>query len=218
MDIYWQGHSCFRIRGKDATVVIDPFQPDIGYQLGQFEADVVVVTHQHPGHNYVEGIQGEPKQVTSPGEYEIMNVFIVGIGTFHDDQKGELRGSNTAYLIEMEGVSICHLGDLGHLPTSQMFAELGSVDVLMLPVGGASTIDAAGAAEVMRRLGPKVVIPMHYKTPNIARELHSVDRFLKEVGVKEATKQPRLSVSRSNMSSALHVVLLDYPGSRSESS
>ena len=210
MDIYWQGHSCFRIRGKDATVVIDPFQPDIGYQLGQFEADVVVVTHQHPGHNYVEGIQGEPKQVTSPGEYEIMNVFIVGIGTFHDDQKGELRGSNTAYLIEMEGVSICHLGDLGHLPTSQMFAELGSVDVLMLPVGGASTIDAAGAAEVMRRLGPKVVIPMHYKTGALSRELEPVDRFLKETGVNEVSSQPKLSFTKASLPASTQVFLLDY--------
>ena len=218
MDIYWLGHSCFRIKGKDATVVVDPFQPDIGYQLGQFEADIVVITHQHPGHNYAEGIQGKPRQVNSPGEYEIANVFITGVGTFHDDRNGELRGKNTAFLIEMEGVSICHLGDLGHMPTSQMFAELGSVDILMLPVGGVSTIDAAGAAEVMRRLGPKVVIPMHYKTPNIARELHPMDKFLKEVNVKETTTQPRLSVNRSNLSSARHVVLLDYPGSRSQSS
>lgn len=217
MEIYWLGHSCFRLKGKDTTVIVDPFNPEIGYQLGKYEADIVVVTHQHSGHNYIEGIQGESKPVVSPGEYEIANVFLTGIGTFHDDKNGELRGKNISYSIEIEGISICHLGDLGHVPSSRIVGELGRVDVLLVPVGGISTIDATGAADVVRRLEPKVVIPMHYKTPSINRELHPVERFLKEMGVKEATPQLKLSISKSNLSSVRHIVLLDYPGNRNQS-
>jgi len=215
VDIYWQGHSCFRLKGKGSTVVIDPFSPDTGYNLGKLEADVVLVTHQHPGHNYVQGVGGEFRVINGPGEYEIGGVFVTGVASFHDDKSGELRGKNTIYAVEFEGVTVAHLGDLGHELSSKTVAELGKIDVLLLPVGGVTTLDAVAGAEVMRRLSPKWVVPMHYKTPAITRELLPVGKFLAETGVKDAVPQPRLSVSGGAQAS-LQVVLLDYPGSRSQ--
>ncbi len=211
MDINWLGHSCFRIRGKHGTIVVtDPYSPSLGYSLGKPTARVVTISHQHPGHSYAEGIGNEPKLVTRPGEYEINDILIIGIATFHDEEGGRKRGKNTAYLIEIDGVSVCHLGDLGHVLTSEQVEEIGNVDVLLLPVGGMSTINAPKAAEVVRQLEPKVVVPMHYKTPALNWELEPVGRFLKEIGVKEVNPQPKLSFTKSNLPTSTQVFLLDY--------
>jgi len=211
MDISWLGHSCFRLRGSHATVITDPYSPNLGYLMGKPTARIVTVSHQHPGHSYVEGIGGEPKLITRPGEYEISGVLIIGISTFHDREKGKQRGKNTVYVMEVDEVAVCHLGDLGHVLTAGQVEEIDNVDVLLLPVGGVSTIDASMAAEVVRQLEPKVVIPMHYKTEAISRELEPVERFLKEIGVKEATPQPKLSITKSTLPLTTQVVLLDYP-------
>ena len=210
MDISWLGHSCFRIRGSHATVITDPYPPSLGYSLGKPIARIVTVSHQHPGHSYVQGISDEPRQVTGPGEYEISGVLIIGIATFHDGEKGRKRGSNTAYLMEVDEVSVCHLGDLGHVLTTEQVEELGSVDVLLLPVGGVSTINAPMAAEVVRQIEPKVVVPMHYKTAALNRELEPVERFLKEMGVKEVNSQPKLSFTKPSLPATMQVFLLDY--------
>ncbi len=204
------GHSCFRIRGSHATVITDPYSPNLGYSLGKPTANIVTVSHQHPGHSYTEGIGGEPRLVTGPGEYEISSVLIIGIATFHDAEKGIKMGKNTAYLMEVDEVSICHLGDLGHVLTTEQVEELDNVDVLLLPVGGISTINAPMAAEVVRQIQPKVVVPMHYKTKALNRELEPVERFLKEMGVKEANSQPKLSLTKSNLPATMQVFLLDY--------
>jgi len=210
MDISWLGHSCFRIRGSRATVVTDPYSPDLGYSLGKPTARIVTVSHQHPGHSYVQGIGGEPRLVVRPGEYEIDGVLIIGVATFHDADRGGKRGKNTVYLMEVDEVSICHLGDLGHVLTAQQVEEIGNVDVLLLPVGGVSTINASMAAEVVRQLEPKVVVPMHYRTPALSRELEPVEGFLKEVGVKEVEPQSKLSLTRSNLPASTQVFLLNY--------
>ncbi|PIU54830.1 MAG: lactamase, partial [Chloroflexi bacterium CG07_land_8_20_14_0_80_51_10] len=112
MEITWLGHSCFRLRGKGATVVTDPFDKTSGYHLGKITADIVTVSHDHPQHSFVSGIGGEPKVLRAPGEYEIAGVFIYGIKTFHDSNKGQTRGKNTAYLMEIDDIKVCHLGDL----------------------------------------------------------------------------------------------------------
>ena len=210
MDISWLGHSCFRIGGAHATVITDPYSPDLGYSLGKPTARIVTVSHQHPGHSYLQGIGGEPKSVTGPGEYEISGVLIIGMATFHDCEKGEKRGKNTVYLMEVDGVSVCHLGDLGHVLTTEQVEEIGDVDVLLIPVGGVATIDAPMAAEVVRQLQPKVVVPMHYKTEAQNRELEPVGRFLKEMGVKEVDSKPKLSLTESNLPINTQVFLLDY--------
>ena len=210
MDISWLGHSCFKIQGSHATVITDPYSPNLGYSLGKPIANIVTVSHQHPGHSYTQDIGGEPKLVTGPGEYEISGILIIGIAAFHDEEMGIKRGRNTIYLIEVDEVSVCHLGDLGHLLTSYQLEEIGNVDVLLIPVGGVSTINAPIAAEVVRQLEPKAVVPMHYKTPALNRELEPVERFLKEIGVNEVNSQPKLSCTKSKLPASTQVFLLDY--------
>jgi L-ascorbate metabolism protein UlaG (beta-lactamase superfamily) len=211
MDINWLGHSCFRIKGSHATVITDPYSPEIGYSLGKVSANIVTLSHQHPGHCYAKGIGGSPKIVERPGEYEIGGVLIIGIGTFHDKEKGGSRGKNTAYLLEIDEVTVCHLGDLGHMLTDEQVEEIDDVDILLLPVGGVSTINAATAAAVVRQIEPKIVIPMHYQTPALKFELEPVDKFLKEIGAKQVEPLPKLSVSKSSLPASTQVILLDYP-------
>jgi L-ascorbate metabolism protein UlaG (beta-lactamase superfamily) len=211
LDITWLGHSCFRIKGKEVTVITDPCHPSLGYSLSRLQANIVTLSHFHPGHSYTEAITSEFRAIKGPGEYELGGIFITGIATWHDAVNGEKLGKNTVYLLEMEGVTLCHLGDLGHLPSSELIEDMDDIDVLFLPVGGVSTIGSSTAAEIVRRLTPKVVIPMHYKTATLTTELEPVDKFLKEMGVKEKVSQPKLAVNRSNLPTSTQIVLLDYP-------
>jgi L-ascorbate metabolism protein UlaG (beta-lactamase superfamily) len=210
MEITWLGHSCFKLKGKQATVITDPFSPAIGYTLGKVTADIVTVSHPHPGHSYVQGIADEPRILKSPGEYESGGVLTVGVHTFHDNEKGAQRGKNTVFVIDVDDVMICHLGDLGHVLTAEQVAEINGVDVLLIPVGGVSTIDAVQAAQVVRQLEPKIIIPMHYKTEAEKKDLETAERFLKEMGVKEAVPQPKLSVNKSSLPLTMQVVMLSY--------
>ena len=202
------GLSCFRIRGSQAIIITDPFPPGLGYTLGKQTADIVTVSHPHPSHSYDQGINSEHRLVKGPGEYEISGVLILGIGTYHDSVKGQSRGKNTIYLMEIDGVNVLHLGDLGHVLSDEQVEEIGNVDVLLLPVGGVSTINAAMAAEVIRKLEPKVVIPMHYKTEKTDRDLEPVDNFLKEMGLAQVEPRPKLNISRSNLPLTTEVVVL----------
>ena len=210
MEITWLGHSCFKLKGKQATVITDPFSPAIGYTLGKVAADIVTVSHPHPGHSYVQGVADEPRVLKSPGEYESGGVLTVGVHTFHDNEKGAQRGKNTVFVIDIDDVMICHLGDLGHVLTAEQVAEINGVDVLLIPVGDVSTIDAVQAAQVVRQLEPKIIIPMHYKTEAEKKDLETAERFLKEMGVKEAVPQPKLSVNKSSLPLTMQVVMLSY--------
>ncbi|MFH1652270.1 MAG: MBL fold metallo-hydrolase [Chloroflexota bacterium] len=210
MEITWLGHACFRLKGSQAVVITDPYSPDLGYDLGKANARIVTVSHPHPGHNYVAGVSGDPKVVHGPGEYEIGGILLTGIPTFHDSEGGGKRGKNTAYLMEIDGISVLHLGDLGHALTDAQTEAVGPLDVLLVPVGGVSTIDAAIATEVIRTLEPTLVIPMHYKTPAISRDLAPVETFLKEMGLTPPEPQPKISVTRSNLPLTMQVVILSY--------
>ncbi|MBA7680689.1 hypothetical protein ES703_89010 [subsurface metagenome] len=210
MEITWLGHSCFRIKGKDAIVITDPCHPSLGYTLGKLQADIVTLSHFHPGHSYSEAITSEFKEIKGPGEYELKGIFITGIATFHDSEQGNKLGRNTVYVLEMDGITLCHMGDLGHLPASQLMEAIGDVDVLFLPVGGVSTIAGSTAAEIVRHLSPKIVMPMHYKTSAEVRDLQPVDRFLTELGIKEMVSQPKLSINRSTLPTSTQVTILDY--------
>ena len=160
---------------------------------------------------FVNGLtSGEPRIIKGPGEYEISGILIIGIATFHDTQRGQVRGKNTVYVMEIDGVSVCHLGDLGHVLTAAQVEELGDVDVLLLPVGGVTTINAPTAAEVVRVLEPKVVLPMHYQTPALKWQLEPVTRFLKEIGVTQVEPKPKLSFTRTSLPDGTNVFLLDY--------
>jgi L-ascorbate metabolism protein UlaG (beta-lactamase superfamily) len=210
MEITWYGRACFRLRDKGATVVTDPYDQSVGYALPRVRADIVTVSHNHADHNYASGITGAPKVVDGPGEYEIKGVFITGIATFHDRKKGAQRGRNTVFLFEFDGLTICHLGDLGHVPTQAQVEALSDVDILLIPVGGVSTIAASQAAEVVSLLEPKIVIPMHYKTKALTLRLASVNRFLQEMGLKKLAAQESLKVTASTLPEETQIVLLDY--------
>lgn len=211
MEIVWLGHSCFRIKGKEAVVITDPYPPSTGYSLGKTRADIITLSHLHPGHSYVEALEGDFRKIAGPGEYELKGVFITGIATFHDNGRGSERGKNTAYLFEIDGVTLCHLGDIGHVPNSGVWEDVGDIGILFLPVGGVSTIDSSMAAEIVRGLDPKIVIPMHYRTSELDKDLEPVDGFLKKLGIREVASQSKLSVNRSTLPTSTQVVVLDCP-------
>ncbi len=201
------GHSCFRIRGNQAVIITDPFPPDSGYTLGKQTADIVTVSHQDPSHSYVDGVTGA-HVIKSPGEYEIAGVLVLGVGTYHDSVKGQAKGKNTVYLMEVDGVSICHLGDIGHQLTDEQLEELGHVDILMIPVGGVSTLNASMAAQLIRKIEPKMVIPMHYKTDKTKRDLEPVENFIKEMGTLMVEPKPKLSVTKTTLPLTLQITVL----------
>ncbi len=212
MEISWLGHSCFVIKGKQKAIITDPYHPDLAPSLGHPAADVVTISHFHPGHGYVEGVTNDPRQIKGPGEYEIGGMFITGIGTFHDNDKGKLRGKNTIYLIEMDGLTLCHLGDLGHALPSQLIEEIGNVDVLFLPVGEVSTVSIDTAVETVRQLEARIVIPMHYKSALVNKQLEPVSKFLTKMGVPELESRPKLSITSSSLPASTQVVLLEFKG------
>lgn len=209
-DITYLGNSCFRIRGRDATVVTDPYDLSWG-RLGRLTANIVTVSHQHPHHNFVAGVGGSPREVAGPGEYEIAGVMIDGIATFWG-REDQLK--NTAYLIEIDEIVICHLGNLPRIPNPEHVEEMKPADVLLVPVGGGNSIGPAAAAETISLLGPQVVIPMRYRTdamqPQLGEaDLEPLERFLREMGLRDVPSQPRLSVSRSRLPSETQIVVLD---------
>jgi L-ascorbate metabolism protein UlaG (beta-lactamase superfamily) len=208
MEINYSGHACFKIKGSNATIITDPFPPDFGYAMDHPAANIVTVSHAHPGHSYTQAVSEKPRIVSRPGEYEISGVLIIGISSFHDAESGSLRGKNNIFVMQIDDISICHLGDLGHVLTSAQLQEIDSVDVLLIPVGGATTIDATLAAQIVRQLEPKIVVPMHFKDTVSGRNLELVDRFLKEMGAGETVPRPKLVVTRTNLPATTQVVLL----------
>ncbi len=180
-------------------MVIDPYNPEkTGYKLPKLEADVVLCSHQHGDHNFVEGVDGTHYDITTAGEYEVKDVYIEGIPTFHDDKKGADRGQNIMYQITMDGLNLLHVGDLGHELSQETLEKLVEIDVLMIPVGGTSTIDAKTATKVISSIEPGIVIPMHYQTKGLtglSEELDPAKKFLDEMGVEEAKEVDKLKVS-----------------------
>ncbi len=192
----------------------DPFSSSmVGLKFPKTEATIVTVSHEHDDHNNVPAVSGSPYVVRGPGEYEIQGVSIVGIPSFHDDVNGSKRGKNTIYRIEIDGVVVTHLGDLGHALTTQQVDALDGVDVLLVPVGGVYTIDANQAVSVINGLDPKIVIPMHYHRPALNQQvfgtLMPVAAFTKEMGKEEVVPVSKLSISRDKLPTELHVVVLE---------
>src|SRR4030081_487013 len=163
MEISFVGHSCFRLRGRDASVVIDPYGKGIGLTTlvpSRFSADVLAITHEHPGHNNRAMVGGDPKVITGPGEYEVKGVRVQGVAAYHDDEKGARLGRVTMYSITLDELVVAHLGDLGHGLSEAQQDQLGTIDVLLLPVGGGNSLSATAAAAVANQLEPRVVVPM----------------------------------------------------------
>lgn len=189
MDITWHGQSCFSLKGKAASVAVDPFA-DIGLKDPKLQADILLISHDHFDHSNRKAVSAppggsDPYVIDLPGEYEAHGVMIEGLPTFHDDKEGADRGRNIVYSFRLDGVHFVHLGDLGHALSDEVVEKLGDIDVLFIPAGGHFTIDAKQAAGVVKQLQPRLTVPMHYQVPGLkVKELDSVDAFLKEVGAK----------------------------------
>lgn len=202
MDITYLGHSSFKLRGKTASVITDPFDPKfVGLKYPSGEADIVTVSHNHDDHNQSQLIKNVRMTVEGPGEYEISGISIVGIPSFHDTKKGEERGENTIYVFEIDGLRIAHLGDLGCDLTDEQVTALGAIDVLMIPVGGEYTIGPKEAVKVVGEIDPYFVIPMHYKVDGLSSELSKlepVETFLKESGLT-VERMDKFSLKREDI-------------------
>ncbi len=207
MEISWLGHSCFQLRGKNVTLITDPFSPQLGHSLGKISASIVTISHNHPGHNYTGGVNGDPRIVRGPGEYEISDVLITGVASYHDNKHGQELGRNTIYIIHMDDLVICHLGDLGHVLQEEQLEEVADADMLLVPIGGQHTINAAQAAEVISQIEPHIVIPMHYSPPT-GDAPNPLDKFCREMGIEAINPQPKLSITRSALPAETQVVIL----------
>lgn len=189
MTITWYGQSCFRLESKGVSVLIDPFSKEIGLRAPRLNDNIFLVTHEHYDHNNVPLAGGEamPEQfvIRGPGEYEKSGIHFEGILSYHDNTQGTERGLNTIYLIKMEDMRLCHLGDLGQSKlTDEQVEAIGDVDILFVPVGGKYTIDGKEAAEVVKQIEPKAIVPMHYKAGGLNIDIEGPQKFLKEIGIK----------------------------------
>ncbi len=212
MKIQYLGHASFKIITGSATVVTDPFDPEkVGLPYPKVQADLVLSSHDHFDHNYLEAVTEEPFVISAPGEYEVKGVKVRGFQTFHDSKEGAERGKNTIYLLEAEDLSLCHLGDLGHLLDEKIVEEFEDLDVLFVPVGGNVTIGPAEAAKVVAQLEPKYILPMHYLMEGISekfKDLQPLGKFLEEMGAEQTEPKDELSLNAKSLPEASEVVVL----------
>lgn len=212
MEITWYGLSCFRLTERNlATVVTDPFDSQAaGYEPLKLRADIVTVSHEAPGHNFTSAVKGYSRLINTPGEFEIGSVFITGIQTngYGKNETDEPR--NTLYVFDYEGVTVAHLGDLRRVPSQTEIEALGTVHIVLVPVGGGGGLNAAKAAEVVSLLEPGFVIPMHYGIAACNLKLAPLSKFLKEMGLGNIEPQPTLKVSKSMIPEETRVVVLGY--------
>jgi len=217
MEITYLGHSCFKLRGKPGTIVLDPYADTVGFSMSSASADIVTSSHDHSDHNAVNKVKGtarrdKPFTINTPGEYEVGGISVFGVPTYHDTSEGTERGRNTVFTVFMEHLRICHLGDLGHELTDAQKTEIGSVDVLLLPVGGHFTINSEIAVKMINEFDPSYVIPMHYRTDehnlDLFADLQPLQTFLNEYGV---TKTPvkSLTVEQASLPEETEVVVLE---------
>ena len=212
MEITWYGHSCFRLTERNyATVVTDPFDHKaVGYDALKLKADIVTVSHDAPGHANYDAVKGAEHVIDGAGEFEIGGVFITAVQTAGGGKKTKDKTRNTLYVFDYEGITVAHLGDLQEVPTQSEVEALGTVNVLLIPVGGGSSLNAAKAAEVVSVIEPNLVVPMHYATDGAKIKLEPLNKFLKEMGLGKVESQPSLKATRSSLSQETKVVVLDY--------
>jgi L-ascorbate metabolism protein UlaG (beta-lactamase superfamily) len=212
MDIFHFGHSSFKLKGKSVILVTDPYEGEkVGLKFPKTTADIVTVSHQHADHNAVKDIEGTPLVVSGPGEYEVKGVRIIGVPSFHDDEKGAKRGKNILFRIQMDGISYLHCGDLGHMLSEEDLELLDGIDVLFIPVGGIYTINPSQAAAIIAKIEPSIVIPMHYaseQNKDKPDSLLPVSAFLKEMG-KEVIPVPKLSITKDKLPVEQTIVVVE---------
>jgi L-ascorbate metabolism protein UlaG (beta-lactamase superfamily) len=206
MDISWLGHACVRLRAGGTFVVMDPTSRETGYDMGRPTAEVVTISHNDPGHNNVRGLRGEPMVLEGPGEYEVQGVQVLGVAcSLSPAGKGEISGRNVAFVIEAEELRVAHLGGLGTRLTAEQAEQLGTVDVLIVPVGGEPVLDAGEAARLVRELEPRVVIPVHYPTTEHATPAD----FVRALGIEAEPPVARLTLQRRGLGEKTRLVILE---------
>ncbi|MBI2011765.1 MBL fold metallo-hydrolase [Candidatus Daviesbacteria bacterium] len=211
MDIYWYGQACFKLKGKQASVIIDPFDLEFtGLKLPKdMEANIAIKTHDHLDHSNLGAVTGDPIKIAGPGEYEISAVTVNGVSVFHDKSKGSERGLNTVYNIEIDGLNVVHLGDLGHVLEEEQVAQIGLTDILLIPVGSIYTISAEEATQVVSQLEPKIIIPMHYWIDGLKFPLDKVELFLKQMGKEGIEPISKFSITKEKLPDEPQVVVLN---------
>jgi L-ascorbate metabolism protein UlaG (beta-lactamase superfamily) len=208
MEISWYGHACFRLKSREATVVTDPYDKTLGLTLPPLKADIVTVSHHTPHHNHVAGVKGNFKVIDSPGEYEMNGVFVTSIYMI-PSKNATTSTQNNVFVIYMDEIALCHLGDLTYVPTQKQVEDMGSIDVLLVPVGGQNSLNAAQAAEVISLIEPYIVIPMHYRLPDLTIKLDPVSKFLKEMGITKAETVDTLKLTKASFPEETQVVLME---------
>ncbi|MEE3228453.1 MAG: MBL fold metallo-hydrolase [Chloroflexota bacterium] len=210
MEIAWHGYSCFRLTERNsASIVTDPFNKSIGLASPRLKADVVTISHDAPGHSNSDNVKGA-RTITGPGEYEIGGAFITGVNTSSNKQEENSETSpNTAYVIDYDSASVCHLGDMNAIPSQTQIEALGTVDVLLVPVGGGKGLNAAQAAEIICLLEASIVVPMHYRVGKVKVKLDPLSRFLKEMGLGKVNSEPNLKVIKSSLPEETQVRVLE---------
>lgn len=210
MKITWLGHSCFLLEdSKGVKLLTDPFDNTAGYDIYKGSQDIVTISHQHFDHNYIKELNGNYKIIDKIGMYTSHDIPIKGTPSYHDKNKGAKRGDNIIFTFRMDEYSLCHLGDLGHSLSNDDISSIGDVDILFVPVGGNYTIDGKEASEVTKKMNPKIVIPMHYKTSRLSLPLEGVETFL--MYMKNASKiDSNTLVINDEIKESMSVKILNY--------
>lgn len=182
MKIQWLGHSAFKLtESTGASIITDPFDPAaVGYGMAYLPCDAISSSHGHSDHNNFKGVKGNPVIINQPGTFDIKGIQVHSVGSYHDDCNGDERGGNIIYKFRLDGVTVCHLGDIGEKCTPELIEQLIPVNILLIPVGGKFTIDSDTAVDYIDRIMPDVVIPMHYKTKHTDYDIDKVDLFVKQ--------------------------------------
>lgn len=213
MEITWYGHSCFRITERGmASVVTDPYNyREVGYNPLRLKADIVTISHDSPGHNYISAVKGFIYSITGPGEYEVGGVFITGIQTDGCIKNRTHSSNNTIFVFDYNGLTIAHLGNLKHAPSQVEVEALGSIHIALVPVGKSSSLNASQTSEVISLLEPNIVIPMHYATPRVNVTLDPLSKFLKEMVLVDLKAIPSVKIkSQRNLPDETRVIVLDF--------
>lgn len=209
MEIIWYGHACFRLKDRNSIIITDPYDNSLGLILPRTKADIVSISNQTAHHNFTSGVKSGFKLVDGPGEYEIGGTFINGIRMRPSQNGSNGRPDNNVFVFYMDDLTICHLGDLTHVPTQSQVEEMGNIDVLMIPVSGQKALSATQAAEVISLIEPYIVIPMHYGIPGLNVKLDPVSKFLKEMGAAKIDPVSALKITPTSLPDETQIVLLE---------
>ena len=208
MEIVWLGHSALRVVSRGVTLITDPYSDSLGVSMGSVKADIVTVSNDHPHHSYSQAVEGAPRVLDGPGEYEITDFYITGMGTRREESE-DSKLINTVFTIVAEGLTLCHLGDLSQRLSPGQAEELNQTDILFVPAGGSCTVGTSEVTELVNLIRPRIVVPIHYWLQGYRVELDPLDKFLTEMGVAEIAPQARLNVNATNLPRDQQVVVLN---------